>query len=51
MKRRSQVDCDDLIPLLGGKRFNRRHKLNACVVDQNIAAARLLDQRATVCAF
>ena len=37
-----QVDGDDLIPFLDGKFLDRRHELDAGIVDQHIHAAQLL---------
>ena len=39
VKRRRQVDGDDLVPFLDRKILDRRDELDACVVHQNIDRA------------
>ena len=51
MEGRRQVDGDDLVPLLDREFLDRRHELDAGVVDEHVDRAEVLSPSATMAAI
>ena len=51
MEGRGQVDRDDRVPFVDGEFVDRADMLDACIVHEDVAGARLCDQRAALIAL